>query len=52
MSDLPLSIEDEFPPPTNLESWPAQARLAAGSRWAELRKLQESLRGGVAPKAQ
>jgi len=37
----------EFPFAANPETWPAQARLAAQSRWQELKELQESLKSGV-----
>lgn len=32
--------------PTNPSTWPAQARLAAESKWQELKELQDTLKGG------
>jgi predicted flap endonuclease-1-like 5' DNA nuclease len=41
-----ILVAAEFKAPANPATWPAQARLAADSKWQELKELQASLKGG------
>lgn len=41
-----ILVAAELRVPANPSTWPAQARLAAESRWQELKELQDSLKGG------
>jgi predicted flap endonuclease-1-like 5' DNA nuclease len=43
--EILLAAELHFP--ADPSSWPAQARLAAESRWQDLKDLKESLKGGA-----
>jgi len=42
-----ILVAAELRVPANPSTWPAQARLAAESRWQELKELQDSLKAGV-----
>jgi predicted flap endonuclease-1-like 5' DNA nuclease len=44
LREILVAAEVKFPP--SPETWPMQARLAADSRWQELKELQNSLKGG------
>ena len=53
LADTPVAriseilVAAELHVPANPSTWPAQARLAADSKWQELKELQDSLKGGV-----
>jgi predicted flap endonuclease-1-like 5' DNA nuclease len=42
-----ILVAAELHVPANPSSWPAQARLAAESKWQELEELKASLKGGT-----
>jgi large subunit ribosomal protein L21 len=52
LADTPVAriseilVAAELHVPANPSTWPAQARLAADSKWQELKELQDSLKGG------
>ena len=53
LADTPVArireilVAAELRVPANPSTWPAQARLAAESKWRELKELQDSLKGGA-----